>query len=135
MTKFLLRLSLAAAVTLAAAAITPRSSAQSDPDPAPSSQQPTSQQPTSTPQEPAATAPQQDSQMSNDMQTQEAKAFSGRIVKENGELVLKDPVAKVSYKLDDQSKAKRYSGKQVKVTGKLDMDSNTIHVDSIKLLS
>jgi hypothetical protein len=41
----------------------------------------------------------------------------------------------VSYQLDDQSKVKRYFGKQVKVTGKLEMNSNTIHIDSIEPLS
>ena len=72
---------------------------------------------------------------SGDATTHEAKTFSGRITKENGDLVLKDPVTKVSYKLSDQDKAKHYVGKKVKVTGKLDMNSNTIEVDSIELLS
>jgi predicted RNA-binding protein len=53
-------------------------------------------------------------------------------VKENGQLVLKDPVTKVSYKLDDAAKARDFLGKQVKVTGKLEMDSNTIRVESIE---
>jgi hypothetical protein len=48
--------------------------------------------------------------------------------------VLNDPVTKMDYQLDDQAKAKPYIGKQVKVTGKLEMNSNTIHVDSIEPL-
>lgn len=64
--------------------------------------------------------------------THEAKTFSGTITKENGELVLKDPVTKVSYKLSDQKKAKQYSRKAVKVTGKLEINSNTIQVDRIE---
>ncbi len=44
-----------------------------------------------------------------------------------------DPVTKMSYQLDDQSKAKPYIGKQV--IGKLEMKSNTIHIDSIEPLS
>ncbi len=64
--------------------------------------------------------------------THEAKTYSGNVVKENGVLVLKDPVTKVSYKLSDQGKAKPYAGKKVKVTGKLDTNSNTIHVDGIE---
>ena len=64
----------------------------------------------------------------------EAKTFSGNIVKENGGLVLKDPVTKVSYKLSNQPKAKQYVGKQVKVTGKLDTNSNTIQVEVIEPL-
>lgn len=71
---------------------------------------------------------------SGDTTTHEAKSFSGQIVKENGALVLKDPVTKVSYKLNDPSKVKQYMGKHVKVTGKLDMASNTIQVDSIEPL-
>ena len=68
----------------------------------------------------------------NDMQTQDAKAFSGTIVKEKGKLVLKDTVAKVIYQLDDQDSAKQFEGKQVKVTGKLDLDTNLIHVENIE---
>jgi hypothetical protein len=49
--------------------------------------------------------------------------------------VLKDPMTKMSYQLDDQEKAARYVGKQVKVTGKLDMSSNTIQVESIEPIS
>jgi len=72
---------------------------------------------------------------SGDTTTQEAKTFTGRIVKENGEVVLKDPITKVSYKFDNPAKAKQYMGKEVKVTGKLDMNSNTIQIASIELLS
>lgn len=100
---------------------------QADQDPAPAS-----------PHQPDATAQQQnEAQMpaSGDTTTHEAKTFTGHIVKENGELVLKDPVTKVSYKLDDAAKARQYVGKQVKVIGKLDMNSNTILIERIELLS
>ena len=66
--------------------------------------------------------------------THEAKTFSGTVTKENGEFVLKDPVTKVSYKLSDPDKVKPYLGKPVKVTGKLDTESNTIQVDEIEPL-
>jgi hypothetical protein len=36
------------------------------------------------------------------------------------------------YQLDDQSQAKKYNGKDVKVSGQLDSSSNTIHVTSIE---
>jgi predicted RNA-binding protein len=72
---------------------------------------------------------------SGETTTEEAKTFNGRIVKENGEVILKDPVTKVTYKLDDSTKARQYMGKQVKVTGKLDMNSNTIRVESIEPMS
>ena len=70
---------------------------------------------------------------SGEATTQEAKSFSGNIVKENGKLVLKDPVTKVIYNLDDPAKAKQYVGKRVKVTGKLEMNTNTIRVESIEV--
>ncbi len=68
---------------------------------------------------------------SGEVTTHEAKTFSGQVQMENGELVLKDPVTKVSYKLSDTSKAKAYRGKSVKVTGKLDLNSNVILVERI----
>ena len=97
---------------------------QSDQDPAPATPHPSD------------TAGQYEAQMpaSGEATTREAKTFTGQIVKENGGLVLKDRVTKVSYKLDDAAKARQYIGKQVKVTGKLDMDSNTIQIESIELL-
>lgn len=99
-------------------------------------------------QEPAPTAPQKadpaavPSQHANEGQmpasgeatTEEAKSFTGRIVKENGEMVLQDTVTKVTYRLDDATKAKQYMGQRVKVTGKLDMDSNTIRIQNIELV-
>ncbi len=90
------------------------------------------QQPPET-QQPVATQPPTAQQ--NDMQTQEAKAFNGTIMKEKGKLVLRDNIAKISYQLDDQEKAKQFEGKQVKITGKLDLNSNLIHVDNIELVS
>jgi hypothetical protein len=70
-----------------------------------------------------------------DAQTLDALAFAGRLVKENGRILLKDAVTKMSYQLDDQSKARPYVGKQVKVVGKLDLDSNMIYIDRIEPIS
>src|ERR1700686_175727 len=79
-------------------------------------------------------AQQNESQMpaSGEVTTRDAKTFTGRIVRENGQIVLKDLVTKVSYKLSDATKAKQYLGRQVKATGKLDMNSNTILVQRIE---
>jgi hypothetical protein len=134
MRKFLLRLFLAAVVALVAIALGPSGySQQSQAQPSDEDQNSTAPRTA----DPAATSPQQQNEgqipASGEATTQEAKSFSGRIVKENGELVLKDPVTKVSYKLDDTAKAKQYVGKQVKVKGKLDMNSNTIQVESIEV--
>jgi hypothetical protein len=85
-------------------------------------------------QQSAAQSSQTDAQMpsaNSEPQTQDSHSFSGRVVKENDHLVLKDPVTKMSYQFDE-SKAKQYVGKQVKVTGKLDLNSNTIHIESIE---
>jgi uncharacterized protein YdeI (BOF family) len=116
MKSFLLRLALAFSVMAAGLALTVSSNAQ----------QSGQQQPTAAQQQ----APQQ-----NDVQTQEAKPFNGTIMKEKGKLVLKDTAANISYQLDDQEKAKQFEGKQVKVTGKLDMNTNLIHVETIESAS
>jgi hypothetical protein len=96
----------------------------------------------SSPNAPAKTNPavpqaqQNEAQMpaSGEATTREAKTFTGRVVKEDGQVVLKDPVTKVSYKLDDTAKARQYIGKQVKVTGKLDLNTNTIELNRIEPL-
>jgi len=96
----------------------------------------------SSPNAPAKTNPavpqaqQNEAQMpaSGEATTREAKTFTGRVVKEDGQIVLKDPVTKVSYKLDDTAKARQYIGKQVKVTGKLDLNTNTIELNRIEPL-
>jgi len=142
MNKFLVRLSLAAAMTMGVMALGFSANAQdqqSSQEPA-ATTPPQQQQPTATPPDQApAAAPEQQQQpnetQSNDMKGQDAKSFTGRVAKEKGKIVLKDPVTKMSYQLDDQDKAASYVGKQVKVTGKLDMNSNTIQVESIEPIS
>jgi Protein of unknown function (DUF5818) len=81
-------------------------------------------------------AQQNEAQMpaSGEATTRDAKTFTGRIMKENGQIVLKDPITKVSYKLDDTTKATQYMGKQVKATGKLDLNTNTIQLEHIEPL-
>jgi Protein of unknown function (DUF5818) len=125
MKNFLVRIVLAAAVTLVAVAISSSAQAQqADEDRAPAT--PRQSQPPTAPQA---------SQQPADAQTQDVLAFTGRVMRDQGQLVLKDPVTKMSYQLDDQAKAKPYLGKQVKVTGKLEMKSNTIHIEGIQPLS
>jgi hypothetical protein len=60
---------------------------------------------------------------------QEEETFSGTISKSGDKFVLVGEDS--TYNLDDQDKAKAFEGKKVKVTGKLDKDSNTIHVSDI----
>lgn len=64
--------------------------------------------------------------------TPQSQSFSGKIVKEKGQFVLKNDSAKTTYMLDNQDKARQFEGKQVMVTGTLDTASNTIHVTDIK---
>ena len=150
MKQFFLRLSVATAIALCVTAMGVSAQQPSSQDPAataPPQQQSASassspQEPTARPQqepnEPAANPSQNEPQMpaaGTDAQTQDAKAFTGRIVKENGKVILKDPVTKTSYQIDDVSKVRPYMGKEVKVTGRLDMNSNTIHIESIAPLS
>jgi len=133
MKTFLLRISFAIALTFLAIAVAPQTYAQTG-------QQSDEDHNSTAPRkaDPSAVPPQQQNEgqmpASGDATTQEAKSFSGGIVAENGKLVLKDPVTKVIYKLDDSAKAKQYVGKQVKVRGKLDMNTNTIQVESIEVL-
>jgi hypothetical protein len=62
----------------------------------------------------------------------ESKTFTGTILKSGESFVLSDSVTKSRYMLDDQDKVRRYEGKHVKVTGAVDVASNTIHVETIE---
>jgi hypothetical protein len=64
--------------------------------------------------------------------TPQTKTFSGTIMKDGDNFVLADTANKTSYMLDDAQKASRYEGKKVKVTGTVDVASNTIHVEAIE---
>lgn len=141
MKQILTRLAVAAAITLAVFAISAHAqqsnTQQPDEDRTPVS--PRQQEPPPTPKSPThtetANPPEKSpSAETNDEQTQDALAFTGRLEENNGTLVLHDPVTKMSYRLDDPSKARPYLGKQVKVVGKLAMRSNTIHVDSVEIV-
>jgi hypothetical protein len=83
-------------------------------------------------QDQQAPPPQQQTQSQD-----QARTFQGTVEKlQNGTYALvtgKTPDGKLSgHFLDDQDGARKYEGKQVKVTGTLDMASNTIHVTKIE---
>ena len=59
------------------------------------------------------------------------QTFSGIIVKTGTEYVLKT-TDNVTYQLDDQDRAKRFQGKQVKVTGSLNANTKVIRVQNIE---
>jgi lipopolysaccharide export system protein LptA len=73
-------------------------------------------------------APMHASTLADDEEQQE-ETFTGTISKSEDKFVLVGEDS--TYNLDDQDKAKAFEGKKVKVTGKLDKDSNTIHVSDI----
>jgi hypothetical protein len=62
----------------------------------------------------------------------ETKIFTGKIVKSGNTLVLTDAGGKMTYKLDDQQKAKEFVNKEVKVTGILDDSTGVIRVTAIE---
>ena len=65
----------------------------------------------------------------------QVQTFTGKIMKSQKGLVLKDDVSKVIYRLDDADKVKKYEGKMVKIMGTLDPATNMIHVTSIEAAS
>jgi uncharacterized protein YdeI (BOF family) len=90
----------------------------------PQDSQPQAQQPQQQPQSQAGQMPDSASQ---------TQSFTGKIVKTSEGLVLQDQSTNTSYKLDNEKAAKKFSNKQVKVTGTLDSATNTIHVSDIEL--
>ena len=59
-----------------------------------------------------------------------SRPFMGKIVLENSGYMLK--AGDLEYKLDDQDKVRDFNGKNVKVLGSLDRQSNTIHIEKIE---
>jgi len=82
---------------------------------------------------PAQTSPDQ-STMTTPQDQAKTTTFTGTIVKDGENYVLRDSSGGI-YKLDDSSRAQTFEGKTVKVTGKLDADSKMIKVDSIQALA
>ena len=85
----------------------------------------------------SAMAAVQQQQAPPDQQQQPAtkiQTFTGQVVKaRNGKFaLLTDKQAGKGFYLDDQDKAKQFDGQNVKVTGQLDMATNTITVSDIQ---
>src|ERR1700749_3576167 len=61
-----------------------------------------------------------------------AQNFAGKVVSQNGvRFILRDEQDDIWYHLDDQQQAGKFLGKVVSVTGTLDGQTDTIHVNSI----
>jgi hypothetical protein len=73
-----------------------------------------------------------DEQQPNTAETAQGKdrTFMGTITLRDGAYVLRS--GDKEYKLDDQSKAKEYAEKDVKILGRLDKQQNVIHVQDIQ---
>ena len=94
------------------------------PDPSASPAQTPSAQPAPQPQQP------NDSSATSAGSSADAKTFMGTVVKAQDGYMLR--AADLQYKLDDQERARQFDGKNVKVQGTLDTQSNTIHVQTIE---
>ena len=85
-------------------------------------------------QEPQTPPSQTQPDQSMPYQNSKTTTFTGTVVKDGEQYVLRDSSGSV-YKLDDSSRAQAFEGKTVKVTGRLDANSKMIHVDSIQGLA
>jgi hypothetical protein len=134
MKDILFRLLVAAALTLAALALSSSAHGQqADEDTTPTNSRPQGHAQQSPPSSETQSPPPSAQTPPGD-QTQDELAFTGRIEPEKGALVLKDPITQLSYQLDDQTRARKFIGKQVKIKGKLEMKSNRIQINSIELI-
>ena len=100
---------------------------------------PTQQAPATPPQQstpptfpPTAKQPPDESQPNSAETSQDSnRTFMGTIVFNRGSYLLR--AGDKEYKLDDQSKAKKFAGKDVKVLGRLDKQNNVLHVENIEI--
>lgn len=94
----------------------------------PSTQSPETTQST---QSPDTTMAQPQSQVDTSTQRRSAQSFEGKIMRSGDKLVLRENASKTAYQLDDQDKAKRFEGKDVKVMATVDARTNSLHVVDI----
>jgi len=134
----LLSTALTVGMTAVAFGQSPSSTSPQSQDPSaqqdPAATQQTPGTPTQTPrtstQQPDASNPSANSSATSTSSDSSQQQFTGSIAKMGGKYVLHS--AGADYQLDDQSQAKSFEGKDVKVTGRLDSSSNTIKVKSIE---
>ena len=80
----------------------------------------------------AGTLPTLAFQNSREQTTETMKTFTGTVAKQGDLYILTDKADKTNYQLDDPKKVSEYEGKKVKVTGTLDAENLTIHVNTIE---
>jgi hypothetical protein len=129
---------LSLAVSLIAGLLTLASGqAQQAQPPDPTGQAPTSPAPATPPtfppnakQQPEVPSPDAGNSASTSRESNEADTFSGTIVSRKNSYLLRN--GDHEYKLDDQKAAAKHQDQKVKVTGSLDRETNTIHVEKIE---
>ena len=106
------------------------------PQPAPQPLPPPGPPPRDTPSPQPGEQPDQQAKAPGNSQTEPSPAdsFTGKIVKDGAEYVLR-AAGNTTYHLDEQSELQRFENQNVRVTGRLETGSNTIHVVKIELLS
>jgi len=82
-----------------------------------------------------APAPQISEQGAQATDKEAMKTFTGVVLKQGDLFILSDKAAKTNYQLDDPKKVSEYEGKSVKVTGTLDAENLTIHVETITVIT
>jgi hypothetical protein len=78
----------------------------------------------------ADSTPQQERTDASNFQ-QSARTFEGKITKSGKQFILQDRAAQTSYRLDDQDKARKYAGKNVKVMATISTTPNVLTVIDI----
>lgn len=81
-------------------------------------------------------AQQQPNQPQGQQQPSQSKTYVGQVIQaKNGKFaLLTDKTAGRGYFLDDQDKAKKFNGQNVKVTGTVDTQTKTLHIAQIEPL-
>lgn len=64
-------------------------------------------------------------------QLRDMATFSGKVLRSGNRLELKDAIGESTYQLDDQNQSRAFEGKNVRVTGIVDVVTNTIYVAKI----
>ena len=82
-------------------------------------------------QNPDTTTAQPQPEVDTAMQRRSAQSFEGKITRSGEKLVLRENASKIAYQLDDQEKARKYEGRDVKVMGTVEAPNNVLHIVDI----
>jgi len=121
-------LSILATLALAAA-MSPAAFSQDNSGQSPSSPAPTQSSPTQDTAPPPSSQTPSTSSQDSTASSQNQSGVTGTVVKAGDKYVLKTET--MTYQLDDQDMAKKYEGREVKVTGTVDSATSIIHVTDL----